>query len=118
MQKDKHILGQNTLTTHNSKLGTTSRFVESKKRKNKFVEALLTYPTLLSILLPNTLKLAFPLSGLSSFGNKSDKTMCSSPRHQSCCDDCDDETNPHISSLPFAFYRCHSDLQTPYGSGG
>jgi len=49
---------------------------------------------------------------------KSDQTMCSSPRHQSCYDNCDDETNPHLSSLPFALYHCHSDLQIPYGSGG
>jgi len=69
-------------------------------------------------LLPITLKLAFPLNGLSSFGNKSDQTMCSSPRHQSCYDNYDDETNPQLSSLPFALYHCHSDLQIPYGSGG
>ncbi len=36
-------MGQNIPTTHNSKLGITNSFVGSKKRKNRFVEALLTY---------------------------------------------------------------------------
>lgn len=37
-QKDKCTLGQNIFTTHISKLGTTSRFVESQKRKNNLLK--------------------------------------------------------------------------------
>jgi hypothetical protein len=46
-QKDKHAFLQNKFTTHNSKVGTTSRFVEQGKEKaNLWKHYLPTYPPL------------------------------------------------------------------------
>lgn len=43
-QKDKHTLGQNIFTTHNSKLGITNKFVGNKERTNLLKHYLPTYP--------------------------------------------------------------------------
>jgi len=50
------------------------------KGKKKHICGSITYiPTLLFVLLLATLKLTFPFTGLSSFGNKSDRTSSWSP---------------------------------------
>ncbi len=76
-QKDKHKFLQNKLTTHNSKFGTTSRFVERRKKK-KICGNIIYLPTFLFVLLLVILKLAFLFISLSSFNNKSDWTPCPS----------------------------------------
>jgi hypothetical protein len=52
----------------------------NKEKKKQICGSIIYLPTLLFVLLHFIFKLAFPFTSLSSFGNKSDHTPCSSPK--------------------------------------
>jgi hypothetical protein len=98
-------------------LGLQASLLKVKKEKTNLLKHYLpTYLLFYFVICYSEIRIP-PEQSLCFRQQKSDQTLCLSPHHQSCYDNYDDETNPHLSSLPFALYHCRSDLQIPYGSG-